>query len=351
MSDPSSARIKAEVSSQPVHRRAVGISIIAMLLALLGGYAIWWWIAVTQTEVAIDNWIAERRTEGWQVSYKNRQTDGFPFSIRVEIALPQVQNGVWAWQGEKLELSGKPWSLTEVDFDLGGLHKGQVLMGGQAEPFTLAAANFGGYVRLDEGRAQGIVAEGVNLKLHLEARDQTFTLSAFEMNVEQRNPKQTDWRMRLRDLRVPQTLRAPLGSRLQHVDAKGQFDEVLGGGSLKEALSSWRDRGGKLKVQALDVGYSSLRLAGEGTVALDSRLQPTAAFATRARGVMATIDSLAETGLIKGRDSLAAKLVLGALSKTPDGGGERYLDLDLTLENRTLSAGPFKLLRLKPVRW
>ena len=51
------------------------------------------------------------------------------------------------------------------------------------------------------------------------------------------------------------------------------------------------------------------------------------------------------------RDAVTAKLVLGALARTPEGGGPPTLNLAITVQDRTLFAGPVALARLPAIDW
>ena len=338
------------VALRLVRRRALVIAAVLMI-TVSAVYGAWWSIVVAETEAAIENWIGQRRSQGWKINFDRLVTAGFPFAVRIKIDEPRVAVGPWQWRSEGLNITGTPWSLAEVKFDLSGSHGGQVVLDGSLETFTLRADALNGTAALKDGRLQGLQSKGEGLHLRLEGRNQIFSLAEFEIKGEQQDPVTLDWGLRMRALQLPMSLHIPLGPRLQYLDAKGQLAGSLSGDTLKAALSAWRDRGGRLTVTMLDMNYMPLRIAGDGTFALDSALQPVGVFSSRARGVMKTVDTLVDTGLIKSMESVATKLVLAALSKTPEGGGERYLDLPLTLENRTLSAGPFKLLRFHPVRW
>ena len=342
MSDP--------VVSRLVRGRTALIA-VAIMIVVSGMYGAWWSIVAAETETAIENWIDQRRSEGWKIDFDQLSTDGFPFAVHIRVTKPHVTAGSWQWRGDDLNITGTPWSLGAVKFDLSGSHRGQMVVDENLETFTLQADALDGTATLKNGYLQGLQSKGEGLHLRLEGRDQDFSLAELEAEGEQQDPVTLNWGLRIRSLQLPKSLHVPLGPRLQHLDAKGQLAGRLSGDTLKGILSNWRDGGGRLNVTMLDMNYMPLRVAGDGTFALDSALQPVGVFFSRARGVMKTVDTLVDSGLIKSMESLATKLVLAALSKTPEGGGERYLELPLTLENRTLSAGPFKLLRFRPIRW
>lgn len=314
-------------------------------------YGAWWATVANEVEISVENWIKQRRTEGIKVGYDGIKTEGFPFSVQVTVTNPSAQSELWNWQSEKLGLFIKPWMLNEAGIDLSGGHIGQITMNGASKKFSLTAEKLDLKTTLSSGQVTAIDFKGKGLKGRFGRLQQSFSLAEYTAQFYQASESLIDWNMRLRDIRVPETLRAPMGPRIQRLEGKGQLEGLIAGDNIKEAFTRWRDQGGKLDITALDIGYLPLTLSGSGTLALDLYMQPIGAFAIRAKGAMDSVDTLVEAGLIKGSSSFAAKLVLAALSKTPKGGGDRYIDLPLTLQERTLTAGPFEVIKFDAINW
>ena len=325
--------------------------VIFTLLVLSGLYGAWWMTMARAFDAEIVNWAKARQAEGWTVNLDRRQTGGSPFTLKIKIIDPAMKYGAWSWQGKQLDLSLDLLSPEQFKVDFFGQQSGQVVINGKVEAFTLVADNM--KARADFGRGMvlrtALTADG--LTAHLKNRQQKYTFAELNLRVDQKARRLTEWGLRLRDLRLPETLHAPLGRRFQRLNAKGQFYGVVRGQNLNHALSAWRDGGGKLNVTALDVAYLPLQVTGGGGVTLDANLQPMGGFDLQARGGAETIDVLVNVGMIKGLQSVAAKLMLATLTKTPEGGGETYLDVSLTLQDQILSAGPYKILRLRPIIW
>jgi hypothetical protein len=86
-------------------------------------------------------------------------------------------------------------------------------------------------------------------------------------------------------------------------------------------------------------------------MALDGDMQPIGALTARIGGFFETIDALRAKGMLGAREAVTAKLVLGVLSKRPAGGGARILTVPLSLQHRTLYAGPVALGRVPRLAW
>jgi len=85
-------------------------------------------------------------------------------------------------------------------------------------------------------------------------------------------------------------------------------------------------------------------------VALDAAMQPIGAFTARIEGFFETVDALRENGIIRPRDAVTAKMVLGVLAKRNEA-GRLSLAVPLTLQDRRLYAGPVPLIEVPPVSW
>ena len=153
---------------------------------------------------------------------------------------------------------------------------------------------------------------------------------------------------------LPSSLATPLGRRIENVRLTGRLLGELprgAGASPTEALEIWRDGGGTVEVDRLVLSHGPLTLRTDGTLALDRDLQPVGAFTARMQGFFETIDAFSNAGMIGPGQAVSAKLLLGVFSRRPKDGGPATLNVALTLQQRTVYAGPVKLLRLPLVRW
>jgi len=92
-------------------------------------------------------------------------------------------------------------------------------------------------------------------------------------------------------------------------------------------------------------------LDGDGTMALDGRLQPVGAFSARVTGYDAALNQLIQAGLIRSSDGNMAKMILGALGKVPEGGGPKQIDVPISVQDQRLSVGPIPLMRVPEILW
>ena len=112
-----------------------------------------------------------------------------------------------------------------------------------------------------------------------------------------------------------------------------------------------RDAGGKLEVGRLALSWAALGLSAGATMALDEQMQPMGAATARVVGYDATLHALAASGVLGPRVAQAIGGVLGLLARPAQEGGAPQVEVPVTLENRTLSLGPFPLVRLREWVW
>jgi hypothetical protein len=152
------------------------------------------------------------------------------------------------------------------------------------------------------------------------------------------------------NLRLPNLGPAPLGRDVARLRFNGSVLGPVPPGPLAPALMRWRDLGGTVKITRIETRYGPLALAADGTAAFDGAMQPIGAFTARIEGFIETIDALRERGLVRGRDALTAKIVLGALARR-SGDGPPALTIAVTVQDGKLYVGPVVLLDIPLIAW
>jgi hypothetical protein len=153
------------------------------------------------------------------------------------------------------------------------------------------------------------------------------------------------------EMDLPPGTRAALGRRIESLVVTAVITGRLARGPLIQALEAWRRDGGVIEVERLALNWAALGLDADGTIALDANLQPMGALTARIAGFRETVEALVAAGNVRPRDGLTAKIVLGLLARTPEGGGRPRITAPLSLRDRQLRIGPVPLLRLPAIRW
>ena len=321
---PEQARMEPppDPQSAPIRKRPPKIAWVGLAVLLaVGAYVGFWSTVARQVEAGFVAWADDVRNEGVQVAYESLKTGGFPFHMELSIGRPSVQrpdaSRPWSWRGEAVSLKARPWNLDRIAFDLSGGHV--VTLGADAEARAYQA--FAGI-----------------LKGTLEVRRDAAGVAG-------------DVAIDAAAVRLPATLDLPMGTDVAAAGLAARLIEPLPSERLPNALALWRDAGGTVEIDRFDLDYGELKLQGDGTLALDQAMQPVAAFSARVEGFFAAVESLRRRGVVDTAAAVTAKLVLGALAKTPEGGGPPYLDIPVSVQDRYLFASPVALVRMPPVKW
>jgi len=99
----------------------------------------------------------------------------------------------------------------------------------------------------------------------------------------------------------------------------------------RAALAAWRDGGGTLEVDRLDLGWGGVRLEAHGSLTLDDALRPLGALTLEVDDPQALLARLEAAGLIA--PGLARQLVQVLDMLPPPRPGEAALSLPLSLQN------------------
>jgi hypothetical protein len=155
--------------------------------------------------------------------------------------------------------------------------------------------------------------------------------------------------LNLRQVRLPVAI-GPLGDTIEQLD----FDVTVKGGfptgKLAQAAAAWRDRGGIIELDNLDLRWGGLGAVATGTVALDQELQPIGGFSGAIQGYDKVLTALVQNGHMRATDAGLARIALTMLAKAgPDGKPE--IKTALTIQNGQMLLGPAKLGKAPRITW
>ncbi|MBT3306442.1 MAG: DUF2125 domain-containing protein [Alphaproteobacteria bacterium] len=324
---------------------------LACAFAVVVYTGVWIYLATIAREATLD-WVDARRGEGYTVRFDSMEETGYPMRIRLDIANPGIGGpnspNPWGWEGEKLEVSLTPWDWTTVRLKTTGQ---------QMLSFTMPDTEMSTYIGETENVSVSVGGRGLDVSINgLTLNGDKpglggLAVSSGRVHVEKPDSDGADMDIRLNGLRLPNFMATPLGKGIREFQVEARLQGHLESGPMRDSLEVWRDAGGTIEIERLSVRHGPLALKGDGTLALDAALQPIGAFTAHVEGFFDAIDALKETGLVKSRDAVAAKMILGVMSRRSDNGGPPILNLALTLQDRQLFAGPVGLMKFDEVDW
>lgn len=341
------------------------------LAALAVGAALWsvaWLVIAERLEGGIEDWVGERRAEGWRVAHGPVQSSGFPHRWRVRIDRPRLSGprgaaAGFSWSGPWIELGWAPWAPRRLALRTAGAHD-LGFAGGAGGRFRLAAAEITGRIGFgDDGAIARIDIGGDTITLIPPGAPQgggPFRVNRVILRANLRPdtvaPPATPppWLALEADifgLTLPKRIATPLGRTIGRIAGQATVRGRLPAARPAEALAVWRDRGGVVEISRFTLGWGALTASGAGTLALDAGLQPICALTARIAGYGEVIDRLSAAGKLSLGQRLVAKVALGALARTPEGGGRPEVEVAVSVQNGVLTVGPVPLLRLGRISW
>ena len=334
-----------------------GLIALVGMAAVAAAYGLYWNVLADRVRVGIEQWAADRRAEGYEVSYAGLDVGGFPFQIEAAIMAPALSRPEaarpWSWRGPRLVISARPWRLSRVRLAAPGQHRITGAPAGRSVAVVLDAGVLGLELRFRDGKPAGAILKARDVVMKDKAGVGIATLAAADITVDRPQGKTVSAVDLSANVETIQYGREPapgLGRTTERLDLEASVTGGLPEGLGAEALSQWRDRGGTVEIRRLDVRHGPLDVEGDGTLALDGDMQPMGAFTFLVRGFLEALDRLGEAGVIEEGPARLAKTVLGMLARKHGGdGGE--LKVPLSIQERWLYVGPVALGRMPVLRW
>lgn len=324
-----------------------------------------WFVSAFRLRGDFEAWVAHQRHKGVEIDFRHFEIGGYPLSMRLDVTGPTVRDTraavPWSWSGEGVILQARPWTPGRLALFVSGKQRVTVGAAENRVTYSGGARRAEIHVRLGDGAWAGWPARAwlriSELRLLSPTPGRGLTLGdasfAYE-SVAAGNAAAKGIRLRaelsVHDLHVPALSVLPLGNGFRRLSARLA---VRGrpAALTDEALARWRDAGGTAELSAIHIENGPLNVQGRGTFALDRKIQPIGAFTAKVEGLFPLLDQLRERGVLRDRDVVAAKLVLGALFQRPPGGGRPALSVALTLRDRKLFIGPVQIADVPEVTW
>jgi len=330
---------------------------LALAMALVGADLLAWRVATARMQASLESQMAAMRAGGWMVRCSAPDIGGLPWAATLAVSDVRVQGGGASmpggvtWSADRLILSvalTDPWHvsispqgeetlrlshLPAVAFTADQLLARVPLGGGRPDHLEVSAATVSGGL-LHSHRRQDVRIGELSAQLYAHpgaggAMDAGLTFSA-------------------RDIGLPDTGRWPLGGNVNMLAAALTLaSPPVSGATAAAQAQSWRDGGGQVGVQTLDLRWGPLSLQGDARLGLDANLQPAGTGHARAAGFGPALDALAEAGVIGPGIAVTYKAVLGLMASDPSSA----ITLPLTLRDSTLSLGQIPLARFQDVVW
>ena len=356
-------------------RRRLGPALVfAGFVVLLD--ALFWFVAARVLAARSTAWIATQQAQGWTIATGDMQPHSGLLGARLVILRPSVAGG------EAMMPGGLTWSADRL-----------VLKVGLGHPLTLGIAAEGQqFLRLSHAPDLGFTAGRAVIRLPFLAStpaDAELELMQVSGGIEgSRHPQDVQldrlravlspvavagraggqgWRLDIRagGIGLPDIGYWPLGATINAAGAAlvlaaprlpelGKAGGRTGARTAEEA-AAWRDGGGSLALDDINLVWGPLALRGQAELKLNSNLQPAGAGTMDVAGTARALDAASGAGLVPRGVATTASAVLMVMSHVTlrEEGREdaQAVRLPFRLHDRTLSVGEIPVVQLPPILW
>jgi hypothetical protein len=322
------------------------------VVTVLGYVGYWFWLA-NEISDGIDAWAAAEQAEGRIVAFGEREISGFPGDMQFSFQGISYEDRA---RGRTLHLPALTGSMSPLDLGrIIGHAEGPLVVILEKGPapgrYEISAAD--NAIRYRAAEPQEVVVNMRDVRVSgAEALD-GLTAKKFDIGLERGSvPVFGTFSIDAEGIDLPPVHATPLAGTARYLQVVADLKGAVPPAAITSAgLEAWRKDGGDIDFRKLAFGHGDADVAAEGTLALDDELQPIAAFTAKVSGFAETIDTLIQAGYVRPQEGGMAKAVLGFLARTPKGGGPPTLGAAISVQDRELSVGPVKLMRLPYVRW
>lgn len=318
-----------------------------------------WFVAVAQYHSVIDGWIATQRAAGYQVSYENRMTVGFPHHIMLRFDNLRWKNndGIlfsadhmflsarpWQWQKFRAKFKGHVEIAAPLDNDPGSL-----VLGGE-EGHAFVDLNYDGtwkasYVALDHAHI-GLAPNYVFSADSLEA-------SALRPDTEPKDRHDTGLTLegQATNITVPPNMREPFGPMITTMAANFRVMDHVPDFRKKQSMNIWNQDSGVVEFDKLHMEWGLLNVTAKGTLGFDDDLQPEGAFSSSLGGYQIVLKALKDYGFIAPRQEAMMDSALTLFAKPTGSGESAAIDLPITVQLGGVFFGPLKIFGFPEIQW
>lgn len=331
------------------------------LILAFAGLSLYWWIAAGEIRAMVASRLAMSPQDGPTIRATAMDVTGYPFDFTISLkdvtveGLPRdvarvqapsviITRRVWAhraWRAEaprglQMRLIG-PYGH-RADLRFAGMQAKLTLPDGQdganRARTELRLTGEKGNVFLDDKPGDCVTVDLAGLVVQIPS-----------MPVEDHMVESVGFALSLKDVALPRKI-GRFGDRI----ARFELDAgVLGNLAVKSqfplGLADWRDDGGTFEIRRVEVDWGAFTLSGDGTLALDKRLQPIAALSATLQGWPMLLDTVVDERIATEADLANARAGLAILAGP--GGPTMPLRAPITLQNGVLSLEKAKIAKIQ----
>ena len=332
--------------------RRLPVLLVASAVILASLYTGYWFTVAHRLRGSLEPWAESQRAHGLAVAWRTADIEGFPFVLRLRLTdatWQAAQPFPYSARGFVLVLDAAPWNLRRWRFRAPQGMEADVIPGAAG----LSAGTVDGtVVDSDDGTmiafmAKPVTGNGIATGAAASSLDMRLTLPGRAPQSDRDPFISLD--ARLADVSVPQAP-PPFSQRFDALSLATTVRGPIPAAPLPSALTRWRDAGGTLDIEGAHLAWDKTKVDIDGTLALDSAMQPEGALSATITGGDSIIDAIVAAGGLDPRYAAVAKSVLRAVAE-PNPDGSETLHVPLSLQDQRVYIGPAPVAALPRFTW
>ncbi len=343
------------------------VKIIPLALSLVGGIAIaivaytaYWFVAADEIGDRIAAWAEEQRARGMTVEAGEPEVSGYPLQFEVSLSQPSVDHSAegWAWRGDAITASFRPWQFDEFDLKFQGRNDVRYFDGEAWHDIQGEVGDGSAWLQLDDERrienmlidlnrvdVVGPWAEGSTYVTRLRARAER--LAGDDVDEAPEPHAFGSAAVEFEGVRLPPGFGEEMGEEIEYLNFDLSLFGPVSPGNTAQAVRLWRDEGGTLELNSFRVRWGPLGIETTGTISLDGEMRPIAALTADIIGYGDVIDALIMSNMIPLGDAFLAKVAFNVIADRPDDGSPPVLrSVPVTAQDGGLFVGPVTVAKM-----
>ena len=334
----------------------ISLILLGLLLTYLS-----WWIGALYLSHKENQWIDDKRNNGWKIEFSERTKTGFPLRWRsnyseITIKAPFDKKKSLYWSSNYVFFDWSPLNPRDLSVVAGGKTSTKAFNQSLEKLFELS---FDG-LNIDISTAEHdrkrytffsktIKALGGNLS-SVSFHNPKLKLKLSPKKSENGIPKFAKLNVSAEEIELPNQSKNsayfPIKRFVLRGDIYGNYRTKL---RPREALSEWRQSGGAIEINELKADWGGINFQSVGTYSVDQELRLLASLKIEASGFRKLFQSFAKTGVLADSDLFFLQMVLSGLGVKNSGNNKDKISIPITAQDGWLAVGPIRLLKLRPI--
>jgi hypothetical protein len=340
-----------------ISSRFLAVAAAVGCLLVVASYTGLWYLEASQVRDGIARFIAARATHGMTIRSEKLEIGGFPFTLDADFGRVMVDGLPYAKpvhaEAPSLLLRARPWQPGNWRIVA---ENGLIVTvpENEGQSFRATAGDARGRAQVEsDGLVIGIDCH--NITLGSPGSAPAAHHASLRLTVPDKPPEDDTTPSLTFDLVVdravlPNGLESPQAGLPDRLSIEGVVEGPVPEEPLVPALTEWRERGGSIELHQIVLRWGAVDLDGDGTLTLDTNLQPAASFTGRIRGWGALLDDLVQAGALTASEANYDRLGFGLLTRTAED-GKSELRAPITLQNTQVYLGKAKVAKVPPIVW